>query len=120
MRDEDAVLPIASDLTHPLHARAIDALAFNFEAHQHLTIAALTHRDPEVRRAAVTTVLWEEPLGAVLGLLACLDDPARLFALRRRTRSQASERVRLERATLLGREGPRTLRIGCVSMTRSS
>ncbi len=74
MRDEDIVLPIATDPNHPLHARAVDALAFGFEAHQDLAIAALSHRDPEVRCAAVTTVLWEEPLGAVPGLLACLDD----------------------------------------------
>ncbi len=74
MRDEDVVLPIAADPTHALHARAIDALAFNFEPHQGLAIAALSHADPAVRRAAATTLLWEEPLDAVTGLLACLDD----------------------------------------------
>ena len=74
LRDQHIVLPIASDPAHPLHARAIDALAFNFEAHQGLAIAAMLHHDPAVRRAGVTTLLWEEPTDAVPGLLVCLDD----------------------------------------------
>ena len=80
IRDEDIVLPIATDTAHPLHARAIDALAFGFEAHQDLAITALSHRDPEVRRAAVTTVLWEEPIGAVPGCSRVSTMPTRACA----------------------------------------
>jgi HEAT repeat protein len=75
LSDAEIVLPIASDPNHALYSRSLDALAFGFESHQDLAIAALENGDPNVRASACKTLLWEEAIGATLGLIQCLDDP---------------------------------------------
>jgi hypothetical protein len=73
--DAEIVLPIASDPNHVLYARSLDALAFGFESHQDLAIAALENGDPNIQALACRTLLWEEAIGATTGLIQCLDDP---------------------------------------------
>jgi hypothetical protein len=68
LRDAEIVLPIAGDPSHVLYSRSLDALAFGFESHQDLAIAALENGDPNIRASACKTLLWEEAIGATLGL----------------------------------------------------
>jgi hypothetical protein len=75
--DQEVLRSILADPTHIWFANAVDALNFGFEEPhwQQIKSAALTHPNPDVRRTAASTVLWDEPLIAVDGLLAGLDDP---------------------------------------------
>lgn len=74
----DIILQVAADPSHEFHAAAIGMTAFNFDlpGHLRLKIAALTHRDPEVRASAAGILFWDEPVAAEQPLIEATRDPA--------------------------------------------
>ena len=75
--EADIVVAVAGDDRHPLQADALAALAFGFDEPQFqpVTIRALAHPDPVVRRAAADVLLWDEPVAAQEPLLRAASDP---------------------------------------------
>lgn len=71
------LIPIASDPEHEFHEEAIRSLQYGFEEpeYQRLSINALSHKNPRVRRAAARNLIWEEPFEAQGGLIRALSDP---------------------------------------------
>lgn len=74
--EADIVLPVAGDDAHPLQAAALASMAFGFgeAGFMPTLIRALRHRNPEIRRTAARTLLWEEPVAAEDGLLDAAHD----------------------------------------------
>lgn len=74
--EAELLVPIASDPDHRFHAEAIRSLQFGFEEpeFQRLSITALSHHDPEVRRAGARNLIWEEPYEAQDALIKALSD----------------------------------------------
>jgi HEAT repeat protein len=75
--EADVVVAVAGDDRHRLQADALAALAFGFDEPQFqpVTIRALAHPDPVVRRAATDVLLWDEPVAAQEPLLRAASDP---------------------------------------------
>lgn len=72
----DIVDAVLDDSEHPFYVDAIDTLAFGFSSAsttRRLTVALQDAR-PEVRSAAASTLLWDEPVGACPALLAVCRD----------------------------------------------
>lgn len=76
-KNSDIVIPIASDPDHPYHLTAINTLRFGFEMpeHQELSIRALSHPDPRVRKAAAINLKWSEAIKAEDALIRTSRDP---------------------------------------------
>ncbi|MGW4246658.1 HEAT repeat domain-containing protein, partial [Nocardia sp. NPDC004722] len=74
--EADIVIAVASDDEHPLQVTAVESLSFGFGEAEFMPVLvrALGHRDPRVRAAAASTLLWEEPVAAESGLLAAIHD----------------------------------------------
>lgn len=67
----DIITPISDDPSHPLYRYAIEAIEFSFEEPewQQRKIAALQHRNPDIREIAAFVLMWDEPLSAEIPLL---------------------------------------------------
>lgn len=75
--EADFLIPVASDPLHEFHWEAIRRLEYGFEEpeYQRLSIAALSHQNPDVREVAAHNLVWLEPIEAVDALLKTLLDP---------------------------------------------
>ncbi|MGE0328349.1 MAG: HEAT repeat domain-containing protein [Polyangiaceae bacterium] len=73
---KDVLLSIARDPRHALHTLAIRGLSHGFwqPEYQRTRIAALSHPEAEVRRAATDALVFDEPIAAEPALLRCLED----------------------------------------------
>lgn len=69
--ESDLAREVLHDLTHPLLAPVLAAMAFGFEEPywQADKISYLKHLDPAVRSAAACTLLWDEPINAENALI---------------------------------------------------
>lgn len=72
----EIVSRIAADPTHPLQALAITRMHHGFDTPEYeaIKIRALGQPEPEVRCAAATALLWDEPVAAEAALLDALRD----------------------------------------------
>jgi hypothetical protein len=68
---------VAADPKHPFYKDVIDLMYSDFELprHQQVVIQALAHEDAEVRKAAASSLLWNEPIAAEDALLRATYDP---------------------------------------------
>ena len=74
--EKELVVKIANDPEHVHYIDAIEAMNFGFEEpyFQKLKIRAMSHNDPQVRRAAAEAVFWDQPIAAESGLLILAND----------------------------------------------
>lgn len=74
--EADILTSIISEPFHAFHCEAIRSLEFGFEEpeYQRLSIEALAHPDPAVRKAAAENLIWDEPIEAVDALIKAVSD----------------------------------------------
>ncbi len=74
--EADILTSIISSPFHAFHCEAIHSLEFGFEEpeYQRLSIKALAHPDPNVRKAAAENLLWDEPVEAEDALIKAVSD----------------------------------------------
>ncbi len=74
--EEDLIVSLAENPDHPLHGAAIDKLGFWEEPRfQKLAMAALNHKDADIRETAAEALLWEQPVEAERRLLELAAEP---------------------------------------------
>ncbi len=76
--EADVVVTVAGDGTHRLQKLALSGMTFGFDEaeYQPVKIRALVHRDADVREAAASVLLWDEPVAAEKPLLSAASDPS--------------------------------------------
>lgn len=77
--EADVIVAVAGDDRHPLQRVALLEMAFDFDEvkHQAVKIRALAHPGADVRDAAASVLMWDEPVAAEEPLVSAASDPSR-------------------------------------------